>query len=124
MLSITVTLPITEEEAATLRSILDGGPATVEAVQSNTTAPAAKAAAPKAAPKVAKPEPAAEEDLVGEAPAAPTGPTKQDAVDKAIAMVNSGGKDQVKAALEAVGVKRVSELKDTQVQAFLDSLEV
>lgn len=80
-------------------------------------APAAKkAAAPKAKPE---PEPEAEdEDLLGG-----DAPTKKDALAAASKLVADGKSATVKAAIEAVGIKRVSEISDEQVPAFLEALE-
>lgn len=85
-------------------------------------APAKKAPA-KAAPAPA-PEPTEEagaeaeaEDLVGGAP------TMADAVSAATVLVSSGGAAKVKEALASVGAKRVSEMQDTDIPAFLAALE-
>lgn len=99
-------------------------------VAASEPAPAA-AEPPKAQPKKAepkkaepKPEPEAapeepEEDLLGG-----EAPTMSDAVAAATALVSSGNAAKVKEALAKVGdVKRVSELKDDQIQKFLTALE-
>ena len=124
MLQLTISLPLTEEEAAQLQAFIG------ETVQSAAPAPKAKPA-PKATAKAAPvaeeapevpDEPAdeadAEEDLLGGAP------TLEDAVAKATELVSSGQTATVKAALAAVGAKRVSEVKANQVQAFIDALDV
>lgn len=73
-----------------------------------------KAKAEKAKPE---PEPEPEEDLVG------GGPTLADAVARATQMVSNGGSAKVKEALAAVGAKRVSEMDETDVPAFLAALD-
>lgn len=75
-----------------------------------------KAAAAKAAAKT-EPEPA-EEDLLGGEDA----PTMSDAIAAATELVSSGGAAKVKAALAEVGVKRVSELPETDIVRFLAAL--
>lgn len=94
-----------------------------------TPAPAKKAAPAKAAPAKVEPEPEAEvptseeagdtgeEDLVG------GGPTMSDAVAAATKLVSSGGAAKVKAALAEVGAKRVSEMSESDIPAFLAALE-
>lgn len=82
----------------------------------------AKAPAKKAAAKV---EPTVEEDLVGggDTEPEPDAPTMSDAVAAATKLVSSGGSAKVKAALETVGAKRVSEMAETDIPAFLAALE-
>lgn len=72
------------------------------------TADTAKPAAKKAAPKAAEPE----------------GPDLSVAVAKATELVSAGETARVKNALKQVGVSRVSELTEDQVQTFLDLLDV
>lgn len=93
-----------------------------------TPAPAKKAPAKKAAAAKPAPEPevpsseeagdGGDEDLVGG-----TAPTMSDAVAAATKLVSSGGSAKVKAALEAVGAKRVSEMAESDIPAFLAALE-
>lgn len=86
-------------------------------------APAKKAPAKKAATKAA-PAPEPEEDLLGGEPEpAGDGPTMSDAVAAATKLVSSGESAKVKAALESVGVARVSGLDESQVADFLAALE-
>lgn len=93
-------------------------PAPVETPKTSKTA--------KAAPAKAEPTPAAEpeapaepeEDLLGGGDA----PTMSDAVAAATALVSSGGAAKVKAALAEVSAKRVSEMKDSDIPAFLAAL--
>lgn len=60
---------------------------------------------------------AMEADLAGETP------TLQDAVTKATAAISAGKQAQVKAALNAAGAKRVSELKGDGIATFINALE-
>lgn len=76
--------------------------------------PAAKPAKKAAA---AKPEPTAEEDLLGGGE-----PTMADAVALATKLVSEGQADQVKEALGKVGAKRVSELTEDNIATFVNSL--
>jgi hypothetical protein len=62
-------------------------------------------------------EAAADEDLVGGAP------TMSDAVAAATKLVSEGEAAKVKAALAVVGAKRVSEMAETDIPAFLAALE-
>ena len=87
-------------------------------------APAKKATPPSpptppsapSAPSPEEPEPAAaEEDEEG--------PTLDAAVARATALVADGKQSQVKAALKTVGAKRVSELKPSNIEAFLEALD-
>lgn len=71
--------------------------------------PAAKAAPPKAEPK-AEPE-------------ASSGATLEDAVAAATKLVSGGKAAKVKAALADVGAKRVSELNEGDIPAFLAALD-
>ena len=103
-----------------------------KAVISNTETKAEPTAkpAPKKAP-AAKPEPVVEEP---EAPtseeAGDTGdddllggqPTMADAVAAATQLVSSGGAAKVKEALAEVGAKRVSEMQEADIPAFLAAL--
>lgn len=114
-------------------------PESVEEVGKAKPAPKAKA---KPAPK-AKPEPV--EDTPAPAPAkdepAPVKPAPKakpapeqakdedapgtsvdDAVARAAALLSEGKAEQVKAALAALDINRVSQLKPSQVEAFLNEL--
>jgi hypothetical protein len=86
---------------------------TPEPDTSKADAAKAKAAAKKEAEEAAK----AEEDLVGGAP------TMSDAVAAATLLVSEGGAAKVKAALAVVGAKRVSEMDEGDIPAFLAALE-
>lgn len=78
-----------------------------------------ESAAPAPAAKKAKAAPAAEEPAEEEA----TGPTLEDAVAKATELVGEGEAAKVKGALAQFGVKRVSELEESQVAEFLAALD-
>lgn len=95
---------------------------TVEPDPEPTPAPA-KAAATKKAAKAdeapaPEPEPEADEDLVGG-----DAPTMSDAVAAATTLVSEGKAATVKAALAVVGAKRVSEMEEGDIPAFLAALE-
>lgn len=100
-ITIDTSTDLTDLERQILQSLLGGAPA-----------PAKKAAA---APK---PEPEPEEDLLG----TDDGPTLEDAVKRATELVAGGKAAEVKAALAAAGVKRVSELSGAKISTFLDAL--
>lgn len=91
-----------------------GGTTAAPAAKPAATTPAAKPAAAAKPAKVADPEP--------EATASADGPTMQDAVDAATEMVAGGKAAKVKEVLTDLGVKRVSELSEDQIQAFLDAV--
>lgn len=87
-------------------------------------APAKKAAAPKAEAKAKEPEPEAEEELIEAEPEAEEGaPSMSDAVAAATALVSAGESAKVKAALAEVGAKRVSEMSEDDIPAFLAALD-
>lgn len=91
-----------------------------QAASPTASAPAAKKAA-AAPPKAAEPVAAeAEVDLLGDDPAA--GPTLQDAIDAATAVVAAGEPARIKAALDLVGAAKVRELTEEQVAPFLEAL--
>lgn len=115
-------------------------PESVEDVGKAKPAPKAKAKpAPKAKPEPVKDEPApAKPEPVEAAPAAEPEPAKDepeqakdedgpgtsvdDAVARAAALLSEGKAEQVKAALAALDINRVSQLKPSQVEAFLNEL--
>lgn len=108
-MSITISFdPNDGEDVAYIQAMLGGGEAEVEA-----PAPAKKAAPKKAAKPAAEPEPEPEAD--GE-------PTLEDAVARATELVGEGRAAEVKGALAQFDVKRVSELSEDQVPAFLEAL--
>lgn len=111
-------IALTDEERKVLLAILE--------VDSDA-APAAKPAPAKAAPaKAAKPAPAPvpeaepeeepEEDLLG------GGVTREDAVAAASKLVSENRAPEVKAALEKVGAKRVSEVPEAKLADFVKLL--
>lgn len=85
----------------------------------NSAAPPAKPAAAKKAAPAAKsaPEPEPEEDLVGG-----DAPTMADAVALATKLVSAGQSAKVKEALADAGAKRVSELSEEAIPAFVAAL--
>ena len=121
-LTIDTSSPLSEQDRAILRAIAEDGtpalpaPAEKPASVAKKAAPAPAKASPAKATKA--PEPDVEEDEGTNDDA----PTKQDAVDRATELVSTGKAAQVKAALNAAGVKRVSELKDADIPVFLDAL--
>lgn len=89
----------------------------VQSLLAGETVEEAPAPAPKKAPaKKAKPapEPEPEEEA--------TGVTLEDAVARATELVSEGRAAEVKGALATFDVKRVSELDESQVEAFLEAL--
>lgn len=103
---------LSDLERQVLATALEGTVATTEKPKPKP----AKKAQPKSAPE---PEPEEEdEDLLGD-----DGPTMKDAVAKATELVSGGDAAKVKSALADLGVKRVSELKDGDIPAFLSALE-
>lgn len=53
----------------------------------------------------------------------PDGPTMEQAVERATELVGEGRAADVKGALANFGVKRVSELEESQIAEFLESLD-
>lgn len=147
-ITLTLELPLSDHDRAVLSALATAGlgelppapfkaggytpkPESVEEVGKTKPAPKAKAKAkpaPKAKPEPveAKPEPAPEP-----APEAPTeapdkgtdGPTVDDAVARAASLLSEGRADAVKAALASLDINRVSQLKPSQVGAFLEALD-
>jgi hypothetical protein len=95
IITIDTTQPLSEADKQAL-AVLAGG------VTAKSTP--AKAAAPKAEPT------------------SDGGPTLEDAVAAATNLVANGGAAKVKEALASVEAKRVSELSEDKIQAFLDAL--
>lgn len=119
------------EEKAALTQLFGGG--FVAAVQKTTApvtvpseapAPAPKAAAkPKPQPKVETPPPAPEEpaeDLLGDGP--DYAALRKAAVDAATVLVSSEGPARLKEALTGIGAKRVSEVPDEKLEAFIAAI--
>ncbi len=94
--------------------------------------PAAKKATPKKADPAPEPEPTPEPEPVADetggatlndADAPNEEALKAQAIERATALLaTEGGAEAVKAALEAVGARRVSALAGDDVRAFLDAL--
>lgn len=109
-MSITISFdPNDGEDVAYIQAMLGGG----EVEEAPT--PAKKAPAKKAAAKAAAAEPEPEPEADGE-------PTLEDAVARATELVGEGRAAEVKGALAQFDVKRVSELSEDQVPAFLEAL--
>lgn len=137
-MQITITLDtneLTEADKATLRSLAGDAGATTVVVNNGgekpeKAAPAAKssstAKSTKKAEKAPEPEPEeaeeADEPDTDDSDDAGDGPTMKEAVELATKLVSSGEAKKVKAALNAVGAKRVSELPEDKIGEFVDSL--
>ena len=129
IINISIDTSALSETDKSLLSALTGGSAPAAAPvaeeKPKKAAPAAKKApAPKA--EAPAPEPAeeaveepAEEDLLGGGDDAPT---MEDAVALATKMVSTGKTAEVKAALAAVGAKRVSEIDESKIADFIGEL--
>lgn len=122
-LNIDTNEPLSGVDLAVLRALAgDSDPS------APVSAPKAeKAAAPKAtpAPKAEKAvEEPVEEDVAeeGDVDPAETALTKKDAVALATKLVSSGKAAEVKKVLTDLGAKRVSELSDEDVPAFIAAL--
>lgn len=125
---------LSAQDIALLNVLVGGGQSTVLSTDvaevganepDTVVAPLApkKAAAPKPAPKVEPEVPSSEEagdtgeeDLLGGAP------TMADAVAAATKVVSDGKAKLVKDALAVSGTKKVSELKDEDIPAFLAAI--
>lgn len=142
ILTIDTTAPLSHVDVHILHALLQGNPdPIVGQVIQEPTAPAAKPVPQKTppAPKKATPPPVPQEEVpapepAASAPSAPSpdeaaeeddaedAPTMDDAVTRATVLVSQGKAAAVKAALAVAGAKRVSELKGTQIAAFLQAL--
>ena len=141
-ITLTLELPLSDHDRAVLSALATAG------LGELPTAPAKKAPAPEPAPAEAPakkapakkaPEPETEAPAPAEAPApepepepepeteAPDkgtdGPTVDDAVARAASLLSEGRADAVKAALASLDINRVSQLKPSQVGAFLEALD-
>ena len=140
-ITLTLELPLSDHDRAVLSALATAGlgdlpPAPVRA-GGHTPKPESveDVAAPKTeakpAPKAkAKPAPAKDEaPATDEAPAKPEpvedapGTSVDDAVARAAALLSEGKAEQVKAALASLDINRVSQLKPSQVGAFLEALD-
>lgn len=102
---------LSDLDIAMLSFLAEQGEVAEEEPEPEPAKPAKKAA--PAAP--AKKEPESEDDDAA--------PTMSDAVAAATQLVSSGEAAKVKAALSEVGAKRVSEMKEDDIPAFLAALE-
>ena len=135
-ITLTLELPLSDHDRAVLSALATAGlgellpapakkapapePAPAEAPAKK--APAKKAPVPEPAP--AEPETEAPAEPETEAPAKGTdGPTVDDAVARAASLLSEGRADSVKAALASLDINRVSQLKPSQVGAFLEALD-
>ena len=133
-ITLTLGLPLSDHDRAVLSALATAGlgdlpPAPAKKAPAKK-APAKKAPAKKALePAPAEPETEAPEAPAPEAPApeAPAkgtdGPTVDDAVARAASLLSEGRADAVKAALASLDINRVSQLKPSQVGAFLEALD-
>lgn len=150
-ITLTIELPLSDRDRAVLSALATAGlgdlppapfraggytpkPESVEEVGKAKPAPKAKAKpAPKAKPE---PEPVKPEPVEAAPAAEPApepepepvedgtdGPTVDDAVARAAALLSEGRADTVKAALASLNINRVSQLKPSQVGAFLEALD-
>ena len=140
-ITLTLELPLSDHDRAVLSALATAGlgelpPAPAKKAPAPEPAPAeapAKKAPAKKAPAKEAPEPETEAPAPAEAPApepeteAPDkgtdGPTVDDAVARAASLLSEGRADTVKAALESLDINRVSQLKPSQVGAFLEALD-
>ena len=140
-ITLTLELPLSDHDRAVLSALATAGlgelppapakkapapePAPAEAPAKKAPAkkaPAKKAPVPEPAP--AEPETEAPAEPETEAPAKGTdGPTVDDAVARAASLLSEGRADSVKAALASLDINRVSQLKPSQVGAFLEALD-
>ena len=93
----------------------------VEYITNLLNEPEAEEAPAKAAPKTrakakAAPEPEPADDDT------PEGPTLEDAIAKAQELVGEGRAAEVKGALANLGVKKVTELEESQYAEFIEAL--
>lgn len=103
--------PSNSDDVEYVQALLSGEAPTAEVTVAAKPAKApAKKAAAKAAPEPEPEEPEAE------------GVTLEDAVARATELVAEGRAADVKGALAQFNVKRVSELEELQVEAFLEAL--
>lgn len=128
-INLTFELPLTDADRAVLKALAETGlgelppaplragghtpkPQSVEDVAAPKTKPAPKSK-PKPEPAPAEPEPDKGED----------GTSVEDAVARAATLLSEGKAGQVKAALSTLDISRVSQLKPSQVEAFLKELD-
>lgn len=125
-ITINTEAPLSDVDLRVLAALTGEGapapaPAAAEAekAEEKPKAKAKAAAKPKPAPE---PEPEDDDDddddVVGG-----DGPTLDDAIARATGLVQKGKSTEVKAALKAVGAKKVSELDSDQVAEFMAALD-
>lgn len=107
-------------------ALVIGQPVDAPAPKAESAAPAPKKATtakatPKAEKAVEEPEEAVEADSDDE-PETSNGATMEDAVALATSLVSGGKAAQVKSALAECGAKRVSELAEDKIPAFIAAL--
>lgn len=130
-INLTFELPLTDADRAVLKALAETGlgelpPAPLRA-GGHTPKPESveDVAAPKTEAKPApkpkpKPEPVKDEpETVEDAP----GTSVEDAVARAATLLSAGKAEKVKAALSTLDISRVSQLKPSQVEAFLKELD-
>lgn len=128
IITIDTNVELSTLDLALIGTLIGNGPVATPLPESTPTKAEAKAPAKKATPAKPAPEPepetveADEEDLLGGTEPEADAPTMADAVAAATKLVSSQKGSVVKAALTDLGVKRVSELKDDQIAAFLAAL--
>jgi hypothetical protein len=126
ILTIDTSAPFNDADRVILQLLLDRADGSGAAVVAEdrkaeqASAPAAKKAAParKAAAPKPEPEPEPEEDVVGD-----DAPTLDTAIERAQELVQAGKVAAVKRALALSGTKRVKDLSDEDIPAFLADLE-
>ena len=127
-ITLTLELPLSDHDRAVLSALATAGLGELPPAPAKK-APAKKAPAKKAPAEAPAPEPApaeapAPEPAPAEAPDKGTdGPTVDDAVARAASLLSEGRADAVKAALASLDINRVSQLKPSQVGAFLEALD-
>ena len=102
-ITLTLELPLSDHDRAVLSALATAG------LGELPPAPAKKAPAPE--PETEAPAKGAD------------GPTVDDAVARAASLLSEGRADAVKAALASLDINRVSQLKPSQVGAFLEALD-
>lgn len=133
-ITLTLELPLSDHDRAVLSALATAGlgelpPAPAKKAPAKKAPEPAPAEAKKApAKKAPEPETPAEapapEPAPAEAPDKGTdGPTVDDAVARAASLLSEGRADAVKAALASLDINRVSQLKPSQVGAFLEALD-
>ena len=113
-ITLALELPLSDHDRAVLSALATAGLGELP--------PAPVKKAPEPAP--AEPETEAPAEAPAEAPDKGTdGPTVDDAVARAASLLSEGRADAVKAALASLDINRVSQLKPSQVGAFLEALD-